>query len=79
VKARWNAKKAEVSGLPAFIDARAAYIDTAQDFNFRKWTILDKYVWPNAKVPGSYAGEIAYLKGWLQTRLAWFEGAINGL
>ena len=79
VKARWNQKKAEFNSIPQFIDQRASYLAIAQTFNFRKWTILDKIVWPNPQVNGSYYGEIAYMKSWLTTRLNWLDGAINGL
>ena len=79
VKARWNQKKAEFNSIPQFIDQRASYLAIAQTFNFRKWTILDKIVWPNPQINGSYYGEIAYMKSWLTTRLNWLDGAINGL
>jgi hypothetical protein len=79
VKARWSEKKAAVYGILHFIDEQAAYITTAANYNFQKWTILDKYVWPNAYVGNSYTAEIAYLKKWLSERINWLDIAINGL
>lgn len=79
VKARWNEKKAELNTVSQYIDESAAYLRKAQTQNFQKWLILDKYVWPNAEVPGSYSGEIAYLKTWFQKRTEWLDSAINGL
>jgi hypothetical protein len=79
LKSRWNAKKAELGAIQGFIDTRSTYLNMAQKFNFSKWNILNVYVWPNVVVPGSYQGEIAYLKQWLNTRMAWLDTAINGL
>jgi len=79
VKTRWNQKKTETDGIMRFIDERASLISNAAGYNFRKWPILNKYVWPNAVVTGSYNGEIAYLKNWLKDRISWLDGAINGL
>jgi hypothetical protein len=76
VASRWNEKKASVDQLSQFIDERAQYLSVAQNFNFKKWTILDKHVWPNAQVPGSYNGEISYLKEWLSTRIQWLDTEI---
>jgi len=79
VKTRWNEKKSEVDGIFNFIDSRSEFISNAASYNFRKWPILDQYVWPNAVVTGSYSGEIEYLKSWLSERIDWLDGAIIGL
>jgi hypothetical protein len=79
VKTRWNEKKTEVNGIFQFIDERVVIINKAQSQNFQKWAILDKYVWPNAMVAGSYTGEIGYMKSWLDTRINWLDRAINEL
>jgi hypothetical protein len=79
VKERWNTKKTEFFALQQYIDERAAYINSAQAQNFRKWNILGVSVWPNVVVPGSYQGEIDYLKSWLAARLSWLDTAIDGL
>jgi hypothetical protein len=77
VKDRWNAKKNEFFTLQQYIDEQAAYINDAQTQNFNLWNILNIYVWPNAVVPGSYQGEIDYLKSWLAARLSWLDEAIT--
>ena len=79
VKQRWAEKKPQVLDLMDFIDQRAIYLDKAQQQNFKKWTILDKYVWPNSWVTGTYAGEVERTKSWLLQRINWLDGAINGL
>jgi len=79
VKTRWNAKAAELAATLKFIDSRAGYLAEAQAWNFRRWPILNIYVWPNAVVTGSYSREIVWLKAWLAARLSWLDSAINGL
>jgi hypothetical protein len=55
------------------IDAIAEELDEAQKRNFKKWPILDKYVWPNQYVGGSYEKEIDFLKKWIHARLEWMD------
>ena len=57
----------------AYIDEVAAELEISQQKNFERWKILDKKVWPNYKVPGSYRGEIAYLKEFISKRAAWMD------
>jgi hypothetical protein len=77
VRLRWNEKKPEVEGILQFIDSRAAFISNAAAYNFRKWPILDRYVWPNAVVTGSYSGEIEYMKNWLSERIEWLDKQLS--
>ena len=79
VKSRWKGKYDQLSNISSYIDTRAASLYMAQSHNFSKWLILDKQVWPNAVVIGSYDGEISYLKSYLTTRIAWLNKAINEL
>jgi hypothetical protein len=79
VKDRWNVKKNEFFALSQYIDERASYLNAAQTQNFRRWDILGISVWPNVVVPGSYQGEIDYLKSWLTRRLTWLDTAISHL
>jgi len=77
VKNRWNEKRTEIYTLLSYIKSQASYLNNAQQINFKKWDILDVYVWPNAVVTGSYEGEIDYLHSWLSTRLNWLDMNIN--
>ena len=79
VKTRWNEVYSDLEALLPVIDELVASLHDGPDRNFKKWNILTRYVWPNAKVPGSYAGEIEYLKDFYKTRLAWLNTAINEL
>ena len=78
VNARWNElKDNEIKEVVAEIDDTADYLAVSQTQNFERWKILDIRVWPNPVVTGSYAGEVAYLKDWLDARIEWMDYAIN--
>jgi hypothetical protein len=66
--------------LPEFLAAihtRAASMQQAQLNNFQRWPILETYVWPNYTIPGTYAGEIAYLDEFLRARIEWIDSQLN--
>jgi hypothetical protein len=78
VKVAWNGMQAD--GLPTMfqaITARSASLQQPQLNNFQRWPILETYVWPNYRIPGSYAGEIEYLNVWLGDRIAWMDQQLN--
>ncbi|RYY58833.1 MAG: hypothetical protein EOO05_15165 [Chitinophagaceae bacterium] len=75
-KAKWIATKTKIAGLMTLIDETAKTLQYSQVENFKKWDILNIYVWPNRVVTGSYANEVAYLKTWLQTRIAWIDAEL---
>lgn len=77
VAARWQFLSERMPALQRFIRDSAAVLDAAQARNFATWDILNEWVWPNAVVTGSYAGEIAYLSGWLQQRSDWLDREWN--
>jgi hypothetical protein len=81
LKDRWNAVHSTIVApvTTTFIDETAGHLSASQQNNFVRWPILGIYVWPNATVPGSYAGEVTYLKDWLSQRSAWMNAAINAL
>ncbi|MEJ1237802.1 CotH kinase family protein [Chryseolinea sp. T2] len=60
-----------------FIDGQASKLAVSQELNFMKWPILNTFVWPNAVAPGSYAGEIDYLKSWLDKRIKWIDAEVD--
>ncbi len=59
------------------IDSATTLIAEAQARNFQRWPILDRYIWPNAYVGGSYINEIEYLKDWITERLAWIDQQVE--
>lgn len=62
--------------LMSFIDSTTRYFETSQKRNFEIWPILGTTLWPNFYVGGSYENEIAWLKIWIQERLAWLDDNI---
>jgi hypothetical protein len=73
VRSEWALVAQRHSSIQRFIDLQARSFEHAQTRNFVKWPILSIYVWPNATVTGSYAGEVAYLKAWLRARYQWMD------
>ena len=59
------------------ITTRSAGLQQAQLNNFQRWPTLEMYVWPNYSIPGSYAGEMEYLRTWLTARIAWMDLQFN--
>ena len=75
----WTAKYLNTGYLNTFIDSCANVMIDAQKRNFQTWPILTVNVWPNNAVPGSYAGEISYLKNWLSARITWMDSQIQAI
>ena len=78
VKLAWNEIKAdELGAMFQAISTSSSGLQQPQLNNFQRWPILEMYVWPNYRIPGSYTGEIDYLNTWLTTRVAWMDRQIN--
>ncbi|MFT3818202.1 MAG: CotH kinase family protein [Rubrivivax sp.] len=73
VAARWQFLSRQMPDLQRFIRQGAEALDAAQQRNFAAWDILNLWIWPNAVVTGSYAGEVDYLQDWLARRSAWLD------
>ena len=70
VKKRWKELRGDkLKEFDTFIDTNSKQMEMSQKKNFKRWNILNQYVWPNAVVTGSYENEIKYLKNWLFARL----------
>ena len=76
-KARWGQLKPQLQAIDAYIAAMETRLKYSQVENFRRWPILDTWVWPNAVVLGSHQAEVAYLKDWLQQRIKWMDRNIG--
>jgi hypothetical protein len=78
VREMWNeARGDQLTAMLASIRTRAAEMQQSQLNNFQRWPILEMYVWPNYRIPGSYGGEIDYVESWLTTRIAWMDDQFN--
>jgi hypothetical protein len=75
---KWAALRSkEVQQIFTDIDNNAAYLKLSAAENFKRWPILDQYVYPNAVVLGTYDKEVAYLKDFMTQRVAWIDAHIN--
>ena len=82
LKLRWNTLKnsfINTTYINGVIDSIANELAEPQIRNFKKWNILNTWVWPNNYVSGSYAGEITYLKNWIRDRIVWMDKQIQAL
>ena len=78
VKARWQEVYPALCELPSWLETEASVNRDSYDRNFRIWTILGSYVWPNpSPIPSDYDGELAFLKNFLSVRLEWMDGEIS--
>ncbi len=77
VKARWQEMYLQLQTIPDYIQEQVALLGEASGRNFDRWQILSIYVWPNAKVTGSYQGEIDWLVENYTKRLEWINSQIE--
>jgi len=76
LKSRWNEARStnlSNSAIEEKIDSLVSLLSESQQRNFTIWPILDKAVWPNAYVGGSWSKEIEYLKSFITKRLDWLD------
>lgn len=59
--------------IHAYIDSVALALDEAQQRNFQRWPVLNKYIWPNYYVGPTYQSEVAWLKSWVTDRMRWLD------
>ncbi|MDZ7261704.1 MAG: CotH kinase family protein, partial [candidate division KSB1 bacterium] len=66
--------------LTQFIDQTAAYLNEAQERNFKKWPVLGVQLWrstPGWKERNTYQKEVDYLKDFLIKRLNWMDNQLQ--
>ena len=73
VKYRWDLAKNQFRSIGSYIDAQEVRLQRSQVENFKRWPILNEWVWPNAVVLGSHQNEVAYLRDWLNKRIKWMD------
>lgn len=74
----WNEiRNDELPAMMQSIAPQAAALQQSQLNNFQRWPILETYVWPNNRIPGTFAGEVDYLTTWLNARIAWMDSQFN--
>lgn len=77
VKKRWIEVYPQLETIPIYIEQQVELIGPSAEKNFKKWDILNYYVWPNAKVTGSYEAEVEWLLDNYKKRLKWLDSEIR--
>ncbi len=80
IEARWRELRSSTmltEQVWAIVDSLWSHLAEASVRNFGRWPVLDRYVWPNAVVMGSYESEMSYLKSWLSGRMRWLDDNIE--
>jgi hypothetical protein len=79
LRARW--RELQDRGLRAAVlgavDGAQAQLRGEVGRNFRRWPVLDRRVWQNPAARGSHRAEVAYLRSWLDRRMAWMDRALG--
>ena len=73
VRQRWVAVRAKFQTIPTYITLQENALKLSQAENFKRWPILNEWVWPNAVVLGSHHAEVVYYSDWLRKRVAWMD------
>jgi len=61
-----------------YVDSVATVLTESQQRNFQKWPVLGVYVWPNYKFDiNTYSGEVAWMKTWIEDRMAYLDGVFG--
>jgi hypothetical protein len=81
LRCRWQALRGGVlsdAALEAHVDALATQLAVAEPRDNEVWQTVGVCMWPNPVCPDTYAGEIEYLKTWLNGRTAWLDANLPG-
>jgi len=66
--------KLSTASMHAYIDSLTSVLDDeAAARNFKAWSVLDEYVWPNYYIGKTYQEEVDWLKQWVEDRAAWLD------
>ena len=76
VKKRWDEIKTQIPQLIDYINVMAQKIEVSQQFNFKKWDILNTPVSVEVITLGDWANEVQYVKDFLMKRVEWLSSEI---
>ena len=78
VRERWQETRGDIEESFAWIDEEAERLRDLCELNDAVWRTIGHRQWPHApgwKSRKTYESEVAYMKGFLQERAAWLDGA----
>ncbi len=61
------------------LDSLTTSVEEAQVRNYKRWPVLNTWVWPNVFCCGTYADHTDFLRKWLIKRLEWMDNAAKTL
>jgi hypothetical protein len=59
------------------VDDYAMEMDQSQELNFKRWDIINDWVHMINHNTGSYGGEVAIVRKYIQNRIAWMDNKLN--
>ncbi len=82
IKSRWQSLRASTlstAHIKDVIDQYVRFMEESKsiDRNYSRWDVLNVLLPFNSQVSGSYIGEIAYMKSWIESRMNWMDGQIG--
>ena len=71
----WQLRRGQFSNdsLKKRINLNAFILTEAQDRNFKRWNVLNRYVWPNHYIAPTYTHEITWITEWTTARTRWID------
>jgi hypothetical protein len=71
----WQLRRGQFStdSLRKRINKNAFILNESQDRNFKRWPILNRYVWPNWYIAPTYNHEISWITEWIGARTRWMD------
>lgn len=79
VRKRWNEiKTTKVNTIPLYVDELSRKLRVTQKQNFNKWDIFNITVYRELELPGSFQGEVNYLRRFLESRIKWLDSTFQG-
>jgi hypothetical protein len=79
LRCRWDELRAgefSDAALDQRIDGMRAQLSEPQARNFAQWPVLDRHVWPNPAVSGSWESEVDRMRDWIMQRTSWLDASI---
>ena len=75
----WQLRRGQFSNdsLRARINGNAFILTEAQDRNFKRWPILNRYIWPNHYIAPTYNHEITWITNWQMSRTRWMDSQLG--
>jgi hypothetical protein len=79
LKRRWRTLRASGLRRSMFETTTASVreLGPAAQRNFRRWPVLNKRVWQEPVLRGSYKAEVRGLRSWLRGRVAWLDRTLG--